>query len=106
MRALYLIGAYIADLDRRLAHLYSLGRLEMLLIPFGELSEEGIQRVARLKSLREVNLHSTSVTDGGLRALASMPRLESLAFREAMDEHSLTQLGGLHNLRYLHIGEL
>jgi hypothetical protein len=106
LRSLYINGAYIANLDRRLAHIAGLPRLERLVIQIGAVSEDGLKRICRLKSLRELILDFTIVTDDGLRALASLTRLERLTFEKAMDEHGLTQLRSPQSLRYLNIREI
>jgi hypothetical protein len=105
LRWLHFTGAYIADLDRRLAHIAGIRGLERLSV-WGELNDDGLRAVFRLKSLHQLDLSSTSFTGDGMRALRGMTRLESLTIKKAQDERDLAELRGLQRLRYLKIGEI
>jgi hypothetical protein len=64
-------------------------QLTELILNGNELDDEAALCIARLKSLREVDVRETRIGDFGVARLVGLPRLESLAIgRDIMDRNS------------------
>ena len=53
----------------------------LLILRNADVSDDGMQHVAKLNNLRILSLHNTGVSDEGLKELAALPHLEELDLR-------------------------
>jgi hypothetical protein len=69
------------DLDNEMAHVESLGNLEILHMSYSNVTDRGLSHIARLPKLRILSLNNTLVTDAGLQQLSPLRKLEHLELK-------------------------
>ena len=78
-------------------------RLTQLGLNRTRISDRGLAALAKLKTLRNLSLASTAVTDAGVERLAALP-LESLRLdHTAITDRAAKSLAGFDHLKYLNI---
>jgi beta-lactamase regulating signal transducer with metallopeptidase domain/Leucine-rich repeat (LRR) protein len=93
--------------DSGLAYIADIPNLEMLCLHgIKDITDEGIEHLTKMRSLRKLEIGSSQVTDKGLAYLAQIKTIERLDLPQ--DQHGitdtgLTHLGTLPNLRHLAI---
>lgn len=104
-------GARTPQTDDDLLPLAGVTNLTLLLIdgdvvPKWHITDEGMNHVAKLSSLRWLYLRGVEITDEGLSQLKALRSLEGLDLaRTPITDAGLTQLSGLANLKWLHLPE-
>jgi hypothetical protein len=92
--------------DAALGHLAGLSGLVWLNIAHGEqVTDAGIERLARLEKLQALTLPNAQLTDAALAALATLPQLAHLAIDNArrVTDRGLAHLKDARQLRYLQV---
>jgi hypothetical protein len=74
-------GTSSDNLLAELPELNGLDNLTVLLLPGGEVSDQGLAHIAGLTSLHSLDLSQTRISDAGLRHLAGMTGLKNLNLR-------------------------
>ncbi len=93
--------------DSGLAYIADIPNLEMLCLHgIKDITDEGIEHLTKMRSLRKLEIGSSQVTDKGLAYLAQIKTIERLDLPQ--DQHGITDtglahLGTLPNLRHLAI---
>jgi Leucine-rich repeat (LRR) protein len=98
LERLYVRGTSITDEGIQvLADLTNLVELDLSDV---SMTDKGLASLAGLTKLRRLNLQSADVTDAGLDVLKNMPALEELSlYRTKVTNAGLAKLSGLKNLR-------
>jgi serine/threonine protein kinase/Leucine-rich repeat (LRR) protein len=106
VRGVYLNGLRTKTNDDGLANLDGLRAIDSFsMVNGGELTAEGVRRLATLKTLRSISLHGHSIGDGGLEPLAALPDLESLSLQQVqLTDAGIPKLAKCRNLRMLCVG--
>ena len=69
-----------------------------------ELTDDGLAKVASLKSVIALNLRDTQITSAGLIHLKALSKLKRLHLeRTKIDDSGMNHLAGLQNLEYLNL---
>jgi hypothetical protein len=99
LEVLEIAGAVPTDLDLRvLAALPKLRRLKL-----SGLTDEGAAVLAGGARLSEVIVTSESLTDAGVGSLCQLPLIQLRLEAPRVTDASMTQVGGLKQLRFLHL---
>ena len=85
--------------DKQLGHLRNLATLEALDLEGTDVSDLGLETIAGLPALRDLNLNFTSVSDRNLKSLSRLTRLTRLSLAGTLVEG--TALGELAGLAHL-----
>jgi Leucine-rich repeat (LRR) protein len=98
----YLTMSHLSVSDRGLAELRDMADLEVLETSGSEITDVGMQQIARCKKLQTLVLHYTSVGDEGVRALSSCPDLTYLSLQGSqITDAGLAAIGTLTGLERL-----
>ena len=91
---------------RGLALLAQLPQIEELSTPVG-LTDMGMAEIAKMQSLKRLNVFRDQLTDAGLRSLGKLTNLEELILygNPGMTENGLKALTNLRSLRHLRLGK-
>ena len=102
--AVHLSGSFVADSD--LDRIAGLPQLEKLDLSHTRITDLGLLRLKDLRNVRELNLfYAELVTDEGLAAVKTWPRIECLNFRGVkVTDNTLALLAGKDTIRALDIG--
>ena len=102
--AVHLRGTFVSDTD--LDRIAALSRLERLDLAHTRVTDLGMQRLKDLRNVRELNLfYCELVTDEGLAAVKTWPRIERLDFRGTkVTDNTLALIAGKDSIRSLDIG--
>jgi internalin A len=102
--AVRLRGAFVADSD--LDRLAAFEQLETLDLSHTRVTDLGLLRLKDLRNVRELNLfYAELVTDEGLAAVKTWPRIERLNFRGTkVTDNTLALLAGKESIRALDLG--
>ncbi len=102
--AVHLSGSFVADSD--LDRIAGLPQLEKLDLSHTRITDLGLLRLKDLRNVRELNLfYAELVTDEGLAAVKTWPRIERLNFRGVkVTDNTLALLAGKDTIRALDIG--
>ena len=97
-------GSFVSDSD--LDRIAALDSLEKLDLSHTRVTDLGLQRLKNLRNVRELNLfYAELVTDEGLAAVKTWPRIERLDFRGTkVTDNTLALLAGKDSIRALDIG--
>jgi Leucine-rich repeat (LRR) protein len=104
LRRLWLFRSAITDVA--LIHVARLNELEALHLAGLRLSTLAMFQIARLKSLRTLDIDETDVGDAGLEAIKLMPALREVSFQgmRGVRRKGLTALASLRRLEILNLG--
>lgn len=80
MRNLRVFGRQITD--DGMQHIAKLENLAALGLQYADVSDVGLAKLETLKNLKEINLYGTNISDAGLSSLAKMPKLAKARLRE------------------------
>jgi hypothetical protein len=84
--------------------LAKLSELENIMLIGPAFTNEAVKELAQVKSLRDVQLHRTQVTDEGIQALASLPNLRRLIFfGSGLTDKGLKHVAQIKGLQYLEL---
>jgi hypothetical protein len=87
--------------DKALDVLVSLS-LEVLILGDTTITDDGLAKLGRLHSLRDLNINQCRVTDRGLAHLAELPRLELLRLGKSdITDDGFASAGRIGTLRFL-----
>lgn len=102
--AIHLRGSFVSDSD--LDAVAALEHLEKLDLSHTRVSDLGLLRLKNLRNVRELNLfYAELVTDEGLAAVKTWPKIERLNFRGTkVTDNTLALLAGKDSIRMLDIG--
>lgn len=97
----------IGTSDRAVRHLCRLRKLHTLIVPYSEITNEGLSHLPALKSLEHLKLGAVDVTDDGLQHLA---RLTNLKYAELwlpnVSEAGVRQLKAAFPAAELHVNDM
>ncbi len=89
--------------DGGLVHLSDLKDLRTLLLP-SEITDNGLEELAKLERLLHLDISNTKVTDKGLEFVGGMSNLQTLCLNDtAVGDNGLKHLSNLSNLRTLYL---
>ena len=102
--AVHLSRSFVSDSD--LDRIATFPQLEKLDLSHTRITDLGLLRLKNLRNVRELNLfYAELVTDEGLSAVKSWPRIERLNFRGVkVTDNTLALLAGKDSIRTLDIG--
>lgn len=96
--------------DAGLKHLANLKKLTYLNLCFpdtkhgGNISDKGMEELARVTSLETLDLRATQISDAGLAKLKALPNLKELLLNNtAITDAGLVQLQAIPSLRIVHV---
>jgi hypothetical protein len=85
-----------------LAHLIDYPKLVSLTVKSPpQITDEGLEHIARLRQLVGLQLVNVNITDAGLASLDKLAQLEHLDFQADITDAALSHLANLKSLRYL-----
>lgn len=94
------------DVAAALKGLDGLPHLESVLLLGPAFTDEAVAEIAHIKTLRDVQLHRTRVTDKGIAALAELPHLRRLTFwGSGLTDEGLKDVARMKQLQYLEISD-
>jgi Leucine-rich repeat (LRR) protein len=97
-------GVRKSELNDGLGKLAGLKSLRKLTLSDSSANEQGIGMLSNLPALKELTMHGVKVTDAAMKAIGRLDSLEALAmFGVGITDDGLANLKGLVNLRYLSI---
>jgi F-box/leucine-rich repeat protein 14 len=88
----------LEDLCRRAPALTALG-----LSGCRQVTDTGVRHLARLSSLRHLDLRDTGITDAGLQVLRHLPQLQTLSLWNRVTEAGIEVLAHCHELQQLNL---
>jgi len=101
LRTLFLVGSKVGD--DQLKHLPQFAQLERLAINECPIDGTGLKHVANVKTLRNLSLSMTNVTDESLAVLQRLPKLEELFLYDCskITDAAVESLAGMQSLKRL-----
>ena len=82
-------------------HLLGLKKLESLTFVGTDLTDDAIEILSNIKTVRSVYLFGTRVTDTGIKAVAQMPQLDELQLSQQVTDAGLQELAAANSLKLL-----